>query len=178
MPDKPLITNPYNGTVLPVDAWTLFQTVQQPHGSFSDSTDQPIPTGSTIAATFDTTELSNGVSVVSGSRLTVAAPGTYAFDLSPQLVLSGGTGNTITFWAAVNGTAIPRSASSLEMGNNNSRTLPFVRLFVPMTAGQYLEWYFTASNTGVTLEHFAAQVGPPAIPDIPSVIANVQWVSA
>lgn len=179
MPDKPLITNPYNGTVLPVDAWTLFSTVQQPHGSFSDSTDQTVPNSVTAAAvTFNTTELSNGVSVVSGSRLTVATAGTYAFDLSPQLLLTGGTARIITFWAAVNGVDIPRSASSLEMGNNNSRTLPFIRLFVPLTAGQYLEWYFHGSGAGATLEHFPASVGPPAIPAIPSVIANVQWVSA
>lgn len=178
MPDKPLITNPYNGTTLPVDAWTLFQTVQQAHGSFADTTDQVIPSGAAAAVTFNTTELSNGVSVVSGSRLTVTTAGIYAFDLSPQLLLTGGTARIITFWAAVDGVDVPRSASSLEMGNNNSHALPFMRLFVPLTVGQYLEWYFTATGSGASLEHFPAVLGPPAVPEIPSVIANVQWVSA
>jgi hypothetical protein len=57
------------------------------------------------------------------------------------------------------------------MGNNNNNTLPFLRLCVDMTAGQYLEWFFTATGgTNIYLQSFAATAVRPAIP---SVIANV-----
>jgi hypothetical protein len=87
---------------------------------------------------------------------------------------TGGGTETITFWARVNGTNLPNSASSIEMGNNNNRTLPYIPLLVSMTAGQYLEWVFLASTgTNIRVEAFPAVVGPPAIPAIPSVIAGV-----
>lgn len=149
------------------------------YGSFSDSTDQAIPAGSAIVAKFNTTDIANGVSVTSNgsgpTRLTVASAGVYSFGLSPQLYHTGGGTETITFWGRINGTDIPNSASSFEMGNNNNRTLPYIELITPMLAGQWFEWAFTASSgTSVTLEASPLVVGPPAIPAIPSVIATVK----
>jgi hypothetical protein len=37
-----------------------------------------------------------------------------------------------------------------------------------------LEWVFLSTGANTSLEHFPAVVGPPAIPDIPSVIAAVK----
>jgi len=145
-------------------------------GSFTSTADQPIPQlPNTLAVTYNVTELSNGVTVVGGSCLTVAEDGVYAFDISPQLYHTGGSGTIITFWAKLNGVNMPRSASSLEMGNNNNRTLPFLQLDIPMTAGQCLEWFFTQTGVNTSLEHFAAS-GP--IPEIPSVIVNVKRLGA
>lgn len=150
------------------------------YGTWCDLTDQIIPAGSALAVKYDTLEFTNGVTLGNNglgqpTRLTVPIDGIYAFDISPQLAHSGGGTETITFWAAINGTPIPRSASSLEMGNNNNRTLPFLRLVTPMNAGQYLEWFFTSTvGTNITLEHFPAA---GLAPEIPSVIVNVQRIS-
>jgi hypothetical protein len=151
-------------------------------GSFSDATDQPVASGGTTVVQFDTVEASNGVSVANDpvslrpTRLTVTSTGVYCFMLSPQLYHTGGGTVVITFWARLDGTDIPRSASSIEMGNNNNRTLPLIELVLPMTAGQYVEWVFSANGTNVTLEHFPAVAGPPAIPAIPSAIASVKYL--
>jgi hypothetical protein len=90
---------------------------------------------------------------------------------------SGGGGSTIIFWPRLNGTNIPNSASSIEMGNNNNRTLPYVMTFVTLTAGQYVEWVVEASGANTSIEHYPAVVGPPAIPAIPSVIATVTRIA-
>jgi hypothetical protein len=141
---------------------------------FSDTTDQPVATVPTVIK-FNTVDYaSGGLSLVAGSRLTVATTGTYRFDLSAQMLHTGGGTETITFWARVNGTNLPNSASSIEMGNNNNRALPYIPLLVSMTAGQYLEWVFLATaGTAIRVEAFPAVVGPPAVPAIPSVIAGV-----
>jgi hypothetical protein len=149
------------------------------YGSFSSAVDQPFAPGAPFVVTFNTTEAANGVSVVANTQLTVSTTGVYAFSLSPQLVHTGGGTETIIFWARLNGSNIPRSGSSLEMGNNNNRTLPFIELISPMTAGQYVEWvFYSALGTNLTLEAYPEVVGPPAIPAIPSVIANVKLIGS
>lgn len=148
------------------------------YGSFSDSTDQLFVVGSPLVVKFNTIEGANGVSVANDpitgrpTRITVAQSGVYAFSLSPQILHTGGGTEIITFWCAVDGSTVPRSGSSLEMGNNNNRTLPFIEIILSLTAGQYLEWLFTSSTgTNLSLEHFPAA---GAVPDIPSVIAGVK----
>jgi hypothetical protein len=154
------------------------------YGSFSDSTDQAFVVGAPFVVKFGTTEAANGVSVVNDpislrpTRLTVSQTGVYALTLSPQILHTGGGTEVVTFWLRLNGSDVLRSASSLEMGNNNNRTLPYIEIILPMTAGQYVEWVFTASTgTNVTLEHYPAVLSPPAafaVPAIPSVIAGVK----
>ena len=146
------------------------------YGSFSDNADQPLTAGVPATVRFGTTEGANGVSVQNNglgvpTRLTVAAAGIYEFSLSPQLLHTGGGTVTITFWAQTNTGTVPRSASSLEMGNNNNRTLPFISLVLPMAAGDWLEWVFLSTGLNTSLEQFPAA---PPIPDIPSVIGNVK----
>lgn len=155
------------------------------YGEFSDTADQTVASGGTTVVQYDTVEAANGVSVVNDpltlrpTRLTVSQTGVYSFTLSPQLQHTGGGTVTIIFWARLNGTNIPRSASSLEMGNNNNRTIPFIEIILPMTAGQYLEWVFTSSGTNTSLEHFPAVIGPPFdVPAIPSVIAGVKLIGS
>jgi hypothetical protein len=157
------------------------------YGSFSDTTDQIFSPGVALVVQYDTVEAANGVSVVTDpitlrpTRLTISQNGVYSFTVSPQMLHTGGGTETITFWARLGGTNIPRSASSFQMGNNNNRTIPFIELITPMTAGQYVEWVFYASTgTNVSLEAFPPVVAPPAggIPAIPSVIAGVKLIGS
>jgi plastocyanin len=147
------------------------------YGQFSNSTDQALVAGTPTLVQFNTTDFSVGVTLNALTQLTVAATGTYRFDISLQMLNSGGGGSTIIFWPRLNGTNIPNSASSIEMGNNNNRTLPYVMTFVTLTAGQYVEWVVEASGANTRIEHYPAVVGPPAIPAIPSVIATVTRIA-
>lgn len=163
-------------------AWLAASTavgVAGAFGQFSDTSDQPLVANTPALVKFNTTDFASGVTVVDPglgtgpTRLTVLVGGTYRFDLSLQMLNTGGGGATITFWARVNGTNVPFSASSIEMGNNNNRTLPYVPLFVQMNAGQYLEWVVLSTGANTSIETFPAVVGPPAVPGIPAVIAGV-----
>ena len=160
--------------------WTptpVGSALQAVWGQFSDSTDQSFA-GGTFVVKYNTDEGSNGVSIANDpitlrpTRITVAQDGVYAINISPQLLHTGGGSETVTFWARLDGGTIPRSASSLEMGNNNNRTLPFMEIVLHMNAGQYFEWVFTSSvGTDLSLKQFPANGSAPAIP---SVIVNVK----
>jgi hypothetical protein len=145
---------------------------------FSDDTDQVLAANTPRVMTFSTTDYaSGGISLVAGSRLTVTAAGTYRFDISLQMLNTGGGGSTITIWPRVNGVNVPNSASSIEMGNNNNRSLPYVPILLTLAGGQYVEWVVMATGAGTSVEHFPAVVGPPAVPAIPSIIAGVYRLS-
>ena len=147
------------------------------YGQFSDNLDHPLAANTPYVVRLNTTDIAAGVSIVDPgtgpTRITPAVAGVYRFDVSLQMFNSGGGGATITFWGRINGTNIPNSASSIEMGNNNNRTLPFVSLVTQITAGQYFEWVVMTTNNTTSVEHYAAVVGPPAVPAIPSTIAVV-----
>jgi hypothetical protein len=153
-------------------------------GQFSDTSDQPVTAGGIAIAKYNTTDAANGVSVVNDpvtlrpTRLTVGFTGVYAFTVSPQIQHTGGGTVTIIFWPRIDGVDVPNSASSLEMGNNNNRTIPYFEFISPMNAGQYMEWVFYASGNNTSLEQFPAVVGPPAIPAIPSIIAGVKLIGS
>lgn len=146
-------------------------------GQFSDTADHALVAGVPFVVPFNTTDYALGVSVVDPgtgpTRLTVAAAGVYRFDISLQMLNTGGGGSTITFWPRLNGTNVPNSASSIEMGNNNNRSLPYVPIVLQLLAGQYIEWVVLVTGASTSIEHFPAVVGPPAVPAIPSVIAGV-----
>lgn len=147
------------------------------YGQFSNTTDQNLVAATPTLVQFNTTDFSAGVTVNALTQLTVAAAGTYRCDVSLQMLNTGGGGSTVTFWPRVNGTNVPNSASSIEMGNNNNRTLPYVMTFLTLAAGQYVEWVVYATGANTSVESFPAVVGPPAIPAIPSVIATITRVA-
>lgn len=153
------------------------------YGMFSDTTDQPLTAGVPLVVKYNTVELAGGVTVVNDpitlepTRITVPVSGVYSFDVSPQMLHTGGMTTQVDFWGRIDGTDVPRSNTSFEMGNNNNRQCPFIQLDLYMNAGQYFEWVFYSSGPNTSLEYFPAVVGPPAIPETPSVIVNVKWIA-
>lgn len=148
-------------------------------GQFSHGTTENLVANTTYTQDYTTVEDANGVSVTNDglgnpTRLTVAADGVYAFTISPQLLKGGGGQTNIAFWASLMGTAIPRSASVIDLPNN-VQTLPFIELLVRMTAGQYVQWNFRTPGNGVSLINIPAAA---PVPDAPSVIAGVKRIGS
>ena len=154
------------------------------YGSFSDTTDQALTANTPHVLEYNTTDASAGVAIevdpltTKATRLKVAYDGVYEFSVSLQFANSGGGTATILFWLRVDGTNLANSTSSIEMGNNNNRSLPFVPITLTLTAGQYVEWVVMSSGSNTSVEHFPAVVGPPAVPAIPSIIASVKRLGA
>lgn len=186
--------SPAAPAVSDVLAWDGVQWIPTPpaaiplpvvYGQFYDSTDQSLAPNTPLVLQYNTVGSANGVSVVNDpitlrpTRLTVAVAGVYEVAVSLQMLQSGGGGaQTITFWLRVDGVNLPDSASSIEMGNNNRRTLPFVPIILPLAAGQYVEWVVMSTGNTDSVEHFPPVIGPPAVPAIPSVIASVKRLGA
>ena len=154
-----------------------------PYGAFQDSTDQ-IAASTTVAypVTFNTTDFSNGVTVVSNSRITVANAGLYNLQFSIQLTNNTNATHDVDIWFRVNGTNVPASNSRFGLAQRKSPGDPYhiiaaLNYFVSLNATDYVEIMWRTSDVGVYIEHYVASASPTR-PAVPSAIATMSFVSA
>ena len=156
--------------------------LNNPHGAFQDSTDQVAANTTTAyAVTFNTTDFANGVTMVSGSRITVADAGIWNVQFSIQFTNTTNAAQDVDVWFRVNGTNAANSNSRFGFAPRKSPGDPFHTLgamnyFLTLNATDYVEIMWRPTDVGVTIEQYAAS-STPTRPAVPSVIATVSFVS-
>jgi hypothetical protein len=151
------------------------------YGAFSDSTDQAGVTSAGTVITFNTTDISDGVTLVSNTQMTVPADGKYTLQFSIQLKNTDNAQHDATIWLRVNGTDLENSATQYTVPARKSAgifgyavaSLPFL---LSLNANDYVEIVWVPTATAVTLEHLPASVSP-VYPAIPSIIAYMAQVA-
>jgi len=150
------------------------------HGAFSSDVDQTgsITTGTAI--TFSSTDVTDGVTLVSGSRLTVPVDGVYNVQFSAQLENVENAQQLATIWFNVNGVAVPKSATNITVPARKNASIygygvASWNIFLDLTAGDYVEIMWLPEIATLTLQALPAST-TPAYPAIPSVIATVNQV--
>ena len=156
--------------------------LNHPHGAFQDSTDQTAAS-TTVAypVTFNTTDFSNGVTVASNSRLTVAVDGLWNVQFSLQYKNDSNDGQDVDIWFRKNGTNIDNSNSRFHLparkaSGDPSHLIAAMNFFVSLVATDYVEIMWRTTSTSVSLEQFPTSTSPTR-PAIPSAIATVSFVS-
>lgn len=150
------------------------------YGGFSSDADQTGSTTTGTAMTFNSTDITDGVTVVSGSRLTVPVNGIYNIQFSAQFENVENAQEIVTIWFRVNGVDVPNSATQITIPARKSAgiygySVASWNIFLDLTAGQYVEIMWLPAIATVTIQHLPASV-TPAYPAIPSVIATVNQV--
>jgi hypothetical protein len=154
------------------------------YGAFAGLTDESGATGSETAVKFGTNMISGaGVSIVTDgaalTRITLAAAGTYLFNVTLQFGNSDTNDHDVTVWLEKNGTDVANSTIKAvipKVGDGGIRPLEFSWMET-VTAGQYITVMWLPENATVTLVHDAAVVGPPAYPAKPSSTVSVNRVA-
>lgn len=152
-----------------------------PYGSFQDLTDQNATTANTeYQITYNTTDLSNGVSVVSNSRITVKNYGIYNFQTSIQLVNTDSQAHAVSIWFKKNGSNLVNSNSEISVpsrhGSIDGRSLFVVNFYFELQVNDYIEMAWSTTSIAVSVQHLAAQTTPTR-PVTPSVVATMQYVA-
>jgi hypothetical protein len=156
--------------------------LNNPYGAFQDSTDQTAAS-TTVAypVTFNTTDFSNGVTIVSNSRITVAEAGIWNLQFSLQLTNTTNASQDVDVWFRVNGTNITNSNSRFGLSPRKAVGDPFhvimaLNYFANLNATDYIEIMWRTTDVGVIIEQYAAGTSPTR-PAIPSAIATMSFVS-
>jgi hypothetical protein len=140
----------------------------------------PEPPAAPLAIPYDVTEDENGVTLVSGSQITVSQDGVYEIDISPELQHTGAA-STITMWLRLNGTTpVTRSCSAALLNSSIDPLFFYVPLILRLNAGDYLEWMIQSSGPGVSnlISFPASGVGVNAQPATPAVIATIKLIGS
>lgn len=153
-----------------------------PYGAFSSTSDQfAASTGSTYVVQYTTTDSSSGVYLSSGTKIYVRNYGIYNVQFSLQLANTTNDSQYADVWFRKNGTDVANSASRFGLParkstGDPSHVIGSINFFIELNAGDYIEIAGAVSDTGVSLEYFAADTVLPR-PAIPSVITTVQYIA-
>jgi hypothetical protein len=156
-------------------------TVRFPYGAFSSNQTQSTTANTATLMTLNTTDFANDVSI-SSSKITVVNAGIYNLQFSAQIQNLDNAPQDIFIWLKQNGVDIVGSTGKVGMPARKNPGDPFHDIkgwnyFVSLTAGQYIEIYWSTTNASVTIPYYAAS-GTPTKPSTQSVVATMTFVSA
>jgi len=117
--------------------------------------------------------LSNGVSVVSSSRVTFANAGQYHIINELAFTNSTGSNPVVSVWLAKNGANIANTTQDVQFtGGAGNVQMTVCSWTLDISAGDYVQVYWSCSATTVSLAYQAALTSPTR-PASPSAIVNV-----
>jgi hypothetical protein len=156
------------------------KTLSVPYGAFSSDQDQTAVANTATLMTLNTTDFANGVSIAS-SKITVAKAGIYNLQFSVQLENTDNAPQDVFIWLKQNGVDIVGSTGKVGIPARKGVGNPFHSIFgwnyyVSLTAGQYIEIYWSTTNAAVTIQYYPAS-GTPTKPATQSVVATMSFVS-
>jgi hypothetical protein len=149
------------------------------HGAFQDNTTQTaISANTAYPVKFNTTDLSNGVTIVNDgsgnpTRITLANAGIYNLQFSLQLEkVSGGPNFIVDIWLRKNGIDIPDTTGKVVLTGSSSAS-PVVAAWnylLDLISTDYVQLMWSTSNTNAVI---LASTATPPHPGIPSSILTI-----
>lgn len=143
------------------------------YGSFGSTQSQTVlGADQATPITHNVSFIQNGVDYdpANPSHIRITADGVYKVSYSVQLDKAGGGTSICDLWIAVDGVAVPTTASRVVVVGQTGETFPFCEYILQLNSGQYFEFIFASPDDTMTATHFAAAA---PYPEVPSIITNV-----
>lgn len=158
--------------------------INMPYGAFQDTTDQTATANTATVMTFNTTDYSNGISIVSGSKLTVAQAGIYNLQFSAQFQNIDTQLHDVSIWirkdATGAGVDVDGSMGLISVPNSHGgidgHTIAGWNYLVELNTNDFVELWWSTTSTNVTMQAYPAGTSPTR-PTTASVIATMTFVS-
>ena len=150
------------------------------YGAFSDYTTQTIASSTTAyAIKIGQVDDAVGVSRSNDGRLTVLHEGVYNFQWSGQFVNSGVADANAYIWLRINGVDVVGSTGEISVpskhGSIDGHGLYGWNFVLSLAANDYIELWWSAETTSVSLAFKAAGTGPTR-PSTASIVATLTQV--
>jgi hypothetical protein len=121
---------------------------------------------------------SSGISIVSGTRVTVARAGAYVFTPSIQVTNADSNAHFFNLWFAKGGSSLANSNSRFTVpsrhGGADGALIATVPFAIRLAANEYIELYWsTDSSANVTVETIVAAGPAPSAPGVLLAVSQV-----
>ena len=145
------------------------------YAQFSDTTNQTLTTANTAyPVTFNTTDVSNGLSVVSGSQITTDHAGLFLINFSLQITSSNSSSVTAYAWLRKNGVDVPRSRYDFTIKANGDTKVLSGSFQISLLETEYIELMWASDSTHVLLDYIASTAFAPEAPSAIVSITQIQ----
>lgn len=146
------------------------------YGAFARTTDlQPLAIDTAYPIEFDTTMVSNGVSIGSTpSTIIVSNSGLYSFSASFQLTSTNSSIKNVRMWFRKNGADVPNSTIVRSLESGTAITSQTRSAFFSLAAGDYIELMWGSNDINVLLDARPANAYSPAAPAVALTVDQIQ----
>tara|TARA_R110000868_G_scaffold55598_1_gene172890 strand:- start:10208 stop:10864 length:657 start_codon:yes stop_codon:yes gene_type:complete len=156
--------------------------IRLPYGAFSSYTTQATTANTATLLTLSNTDFTNGVTLATGSKMTVANAGIYNLQFSVQVENLDNAPQDMYIWLKQNGTDIVGSTGVIgflarKNPGDPSHDIKGWNYFLSMAANDYVQIYWSPTIATLTIPTYAAS-GTPTKPSTASVVATLSFVSA
>jgi hypothetical protein len=151
-----------------------------PHGSFYDTTTQTNPVASAVNlmrlnSVYGSSNDTQYAIKKNTDRIYITQTGVYNIAFSAQLDKTGGGADNVFIWIRINGQNVAHSATKIVIDGPNNEIVAAWNWVLTLANKDYIELAWQSPDTRVVLLAVPASGN---IPEIPSVILTVSWVSA
>lgn len=161
------------------------------YGAWQDNVTQTAAASNVgYAMIFRTTDLSNGVSVVTNgtnlTRITFANTGIYNLQFSSQFQNIDNAEHDVTVWLRLNGTDVTGSAGFIQVpkrkaagAGNEGHVVVGWNYVLSVIAGEYYELVWSTTNsTNVTMQYYSAGNPPPSAASVIMTVTQQSGIMA
>ena len=151
-----------------------------PHGAFFDTTTQTNPLANQVNLMKWNSVYNSGGGTAYAvqkdtTKIFITQTGVYDISFSAQLDKTGGGASNVFIWIRINGQSVAYSATKMVIDGPNNEVVAAWNWVFTLTEGDYIELAWQSPDTNVIL---LAAPASGNIPQIPSVIITVTWVSS
>lgn len=170
-----LYFNQLGGNVSSLAAPFGGQYVDCPNGLFFDlGTYSPALANTGYPLEFKLAYLNHGISVVDDTKITVQYPGVYNFQYSSALTSTNSSLKTVWVWIVRNGIPIQYTTNEYTISGSGTDTIISWNFNIDLDSDEYIELYWGADDTNVTISTTAPT---PPHTGIPANVVAVNFIA-
>lgn len=146
------------------------------HASYYDTTTQTNPVADSVNV-FSFNSVISQFMVKRGTpptKIYIQDTGLYSIQFSAQLDKTGGSASSVYIWPRINGVNVPYSATKIVIDGPNNEIVPAWNFLLLLKSGDYFELVWQSPDTNVVI---LAEPASGNVPEIPSIILTVNWIS-
>ena len=146
------------------------------YGSYLDLVTQTnTSVGNPLGMKLRTPDISNGVSIVDDTKITVAQTGVYNVAFSAQMTKTDGGTDVVYIWLRKNGLDVPDSNTGIVLVGSGAKQVAAWNFFAALNAGENVSLMWASADSAAQIV-YESDAATPYGPGIPSLIVTVNQV--